>query len=270
MYYREFAADDGKIFSKLNMAIFPDDPWNHISFDEIRQTRQGYFLFSGDERTPAGYVILMKTSDNSGHLQRIGVVPSQRNRGFGRELMRIALEKFKESGMSDRITLYVERDNEIALRLYRKYGFKTFSSSWHFIAKWSTIGDKNPDYESVRVQDEHVDALCMEFSLEEYTLQRLINDPDRVPLLMRHSKTGELMGYCKFTPSFPGCMPFIIKNTGLFDTFARGIEPHALPEFDHVHFTFDDNKELASMMTDRGYELFQSLFKMELTKSSSD
>ena len=62
-------------------------------------------------------------------LTYIGVLPAQRGKGFGRELLNVFIESSRKAGYHF-IELSVEVDNESAIALYKKMGFQiaqTFS-----------------------------------------------------------------------------------------------------------------------------------------------
>jgi len=52
----------------------------------------------------------------------VGVSPEWSGHGLGRRLMTAGLERLRRRGAA-RATLYVEADNEPAVRLYRSIGF---------------------------------------------------------------------------------------------------------------------------------------------------
>jgi ribosomal-protein-alanine N-acetyltransferase len=56
------------------------------------------------------------------HLHHFGITPEYQGRGLSRELLRDSLKFVKEKGYQ--VKLEVHRTNEIAIRLYRKAGFK--------------------------------------------------------------------------------------------------------------------------------------------------
>lgn len=72
-------------------------------------------------------VVLLARSETigAGELSYVGVVPSSRRRGVGRELLRFALARSVEVGFHN-LTLSVDVRNEPALQLYRAHGFRPF------------------------------------------------------------------------------------------------------------------------------------------------
>ena len=59
-----------------------------------------------------------------GSLQNLGIAPAHRNRRVGTRLLFRALEGFLEAGLA-RVHLEVTAQNEGAIRLYRRLGFRT-------------------------------------------------------------------------------------------------------------------------------------------------
>lgn len=59
-----------------------------------------------------------------GAIQNLGIVPSYRDQGLGSSLLLRALQGFRESGV-ERVYLEVTAENEGAIRLYKRLGFRT-------------------------------------------------------------------------------------------------------------------------------------------------
>jgi len=59
-----------------------------------------------------------------GAVQNLGIVPEYRDQGLGSSLLLRALHGFRESGL-DRVYLEVTAENEAAIRLYERQGFRT-------------------------------------------------------------------------------------------------------------------------------------------------
>jgi ribosomal protein S18 acetylase RimI-like enzyme len=65
----------------------------------------------------------------------VGVVPTERSRGYGRELMQKALAVARADGVA-RLTLSVDVRNERAQRLYKSLGFQTYDRREAILAIW--------------------------------------------------------------------------------------------------------------------------------------
>lgn len=73
--------------------------------------------------TPCGTIQGVSDGIGAGVIQNLGVVPAQRGRGLGTALLLKALHGFRQAGLG-RAALEVTAQNEAAVRLYRKLGFR--------------------------------------------------------------------------------------------------------------------------------------------------
>ena len=64
--------------------------------------------------------------DQLGEVYVLGIAPSAAGGGLGKALLLTGLSSLQERG-STRVELYVEADNEAAIKLYLSYGFATVS-----------------------------------------------------------------------------------------------------------------------------------------------
>jgi len=67
----------------------------------------------------------LKLSEDVGAIQNVAVLPEYRRRGIGQTLVLSALQGFYRAGVK-RVTLEVTTDNESAVNLYHRIGFKSF------------------------------------------------------------------------------------------------------------------------------------------------
>jgi ribosomal protein S18 acetylase RimI-like enzyme len=58
-----------------------------------------------------------------GHIDRIAVYPEHQSRGFGTEMIRFVIDRFRRQG-ARRIALSTQEDNFVSQRLYRRLGFR--------------------------------------------------------------------------------------------------------------------------------------------------
>lgn len=72
---------------------------------------------------PCGTVQGLRERSGLGSIQNIGVLPGWRGRGLGEALLLQALHGFRREGMG-RAQLEVTAQNDTALRLYRRLGFR--------------------------------------------------------------------------------------------------------------------------------------------------
>jgi ribosomal-protein-alanine N-acetyltransferase len=65
----------------------------------------------------------------------VGVVPTARRQGLGRQMMRHALAQAQQAGVG-RVTLSVDNRNAPAWALYRSLGFEEFDRREVFLRVW--------------------------------------------------------------------------------------------------------------------------------------
>lgn len=75
-------------------------------------------------RESCGTIQGIRDQAGVGAVQNLGIVPDYRDQGLGSSLLRRALQGFRESGV-DRVYLEVTAENEGAIRLYERLGFRT-------------------------------------------------------------------------------------------------------------------------------------------------
>jgi ribosomal-protein-alanine N-acetyltransferase len=105
-----------------------------ICFTPERAFTQGYFsilfLYNNafgwaleDERGEMAAFILVTIQRNRGNISTIDVHPDFRRLGLGQRLMSLAEENLRQMGMK-KCTLQVAVDNNSAIKLYEKLGYK--------------------------------------------------------------------------------------------------------------------------------------------------
>ncbi|WP_280689684.1 GNAT family N-acetyltransferase [Kitasatospora sp. GAS204B] len=110
----------------IDQVIFLDDAYQFFVLRQLFEVHGERFLVLEHERELAGYAILATTPDDRRHswVLGLGVVPRDRGRGYGRLLMREAIERLTADEVAE-VRLSVEPNNEIALNLYRSMRFET-------------------------------------------------------------------------------------------------------------------------------------------------
>jgi mycothiol synthase len=127
---RSFDADtDAEAWVALNARIFahhPEQGKMTVADLAARQDEDwfdaGDFLLAVDERGELIGYNWLKVEDDLGEIYVLGVSPDAAGRGLGRTLTNAGLARLRERGVST-AALYVEADNEPAVRLYRSVGF---------------------------------------------------------------------------------------------------------------------------------------------------
>jgi len=127
---RSFDADtDAEAWVALNARIFahhPEQGKMTVADLTARQDEEwfdaGDFLLAVDEQGELIGYNWLKVEDDLGEIYVLGVSPAAAGRGLGRTLTNAGLARLRERGVST-AALYVEADNEPAVRLYRSVGF---------------------------------------------------------------------------------------------------------------------------------------------------
>lgn len=254
--------DDWQALDRIDSEIFPEDRIAHEEFNRLAELESSFIIesYSG---VLIGYLILRRFGDDAAHLGRIGVAKASQRKGFGTKLMEFALNWFQEQGGIRQVILYTQKENTAAHRLYRKFGFEVVGTTWHYFVPFDTL---NPSgrYWCQLIQPSEIEAVGKQYSesLPAAQIQRFIEGEQLVFTLK--FPQGQIVGACRFSPTFPGCFPFEIEYIESFDDFLSGLRPYSLPKFDHIRVTFTDNTELAQLCKDRSYKLHHELHKMHL------
>lgn len=120
-------------FDKINRAwiekYFTVEPIDDdvLTHPEERIIRPGGgILFAKIKNEIVGTVALMKHTDDTIELTKMGVYEHARDKGIGKVLLQAAIEKARQMGFS-KLILYSNRKLENAIHLYRKFGFTEFT-----------------------------------------------------------------------------------------------------------------------------------------------
>jgi mycothiol synthase len=84
---------------------------------------------------PCGTVQGMRERDGFGSIQNLGIVPGWRGRGLGQALLLQALHGFRRMGLGQ-ARLEVTAQNETAIRLYRRLGFRRVKTLYKAVPEW--------------------------------------------------------------------------------------------------------------------------------------
>lgn len=84
---------------------------------------------------PCGTVQGMRERDGFGSIQNLGIAPGWRGRGLGEALLRQALYGFRQAGLN-RARLEVTAQNDPAIRLYRRLGFRRVKTLYKAVPEW--------------------------------------------------------------------------------------------------------------------------------------
>ena len=82
----------------------------------------GHIFFAVENDIVLGTVALMKRGDNSFELTKMAVLPNQRGKRIGQQLMQYCID-FAKAHCFKKLFLYSNTKLENAIYIYRKYGF---------------------------------------------------------------------------------------------------------------------------------------------------
>jgi GNAT superfamily N-acetyltransferase len=84
---------------------------------------------------PCGTVESLRERNGVGSIQNLGILPGWRGRGLGEALLLQALHGFHQVGLR-RALLEVTAQNETAIRLYRRLGFRRTKTLYKAVPEW--------------------------------------------------------------------------------------------------------------------------------------
>lgn len=257
--------EDWKDFHQSDIEIFPDDSIPENWFNK-RVERDGFFALGLDSQV-IGQLILALFGEDKGHLGRIGVSRSHQGEGYGDLLMKYAIEWFRKKQVIKQIHLYTQDHNTVAQNLYKKYGFKISGNTWHYFIPYDSLKPLNI-YTCQPILDDEIDPVGEKYqdTLPSAQIRRYLTSNDFNVLTLKNIN-GKIVGACRFTPSFPGCMPFVLDSVDSFDDFLFGLKPFSMPDYDYFRITFTDYPELAQVCEERKFKLHHRLYKMTLVLS---
>jgi ribosomal-protein-alanine N-acetyltransferase len=120
--FRVMTLDDIDDVMKIEESAFPN-PWSRTAFyNEIVNNQFATYLILEEEGKPVGYCGIWVIIDEA-HVTNIAIIPKYRGKKYGDALMKKAIEQARTMGAKT-MTLEVRVSNDVAQRLYRKYGFE--------------------------------------------------------------------------------------------------------------------------------------------------
>ncbi|MHA2141506.1 MAG: GNAT family N-acetyltransferase [Candidatus Thorarchaeota archaeon] len=251
--------DDWPEFQIIDDELFPDDLMDRESFTRII-SRGSFFALESDGKI-IGMLAVSKFGEDAGHLGRIGVTTSMQNQGLGARLMKHAVDWFRNENLAQAI-LYTQDHNKHAQHLYKKFGFEVIGTTWHYFVPFRTITPSG-NYRCDLIQEDEIELVGRKYHnyLPAAQIRRFLETEGQYVFVLKN-KEADIIGACRFTPTFPGCMPFRIDNLDAIDDFLSGLNEHSLPEYDYVRLTFTDNEGLAALCDSRGYKQHHRLYRM--------
>ena len=114
---------DLEAIAEMEKECFPEDPWSYDAFyNEIVENDKTIYLIAEADGKPAGYMGIWEILDE-GHITNVAVRPGFRRMHIAEAIISEILRITAEDGVNS-WTLEVRVDNEPAIRLYEKMGFR--------------------------------------------------------------------------------------------------------------------------------------------------
>ena len=257
--FRSLAIDDWNTFNELEKLIFPDEPMSESSFKRGLSGKSSSFIaLENKSKKFIGYY-RVGVYGEEGHIYRIVVHPNYRRKGLGSVLLEKSMLELKKAGCSS-YYLYVLENNTSAINLYKKYLFEIETNSWQFKIPFKLLPLK-PKGKCRHIVREELESIAQKFHLNPHFLQQYFNYENEHLLLFEYQ--GQQLGFGRFSPYFPGAMPFIISDAKYtFDMVAHFKLYITNPEFDHIKITFDNQKLLVAYLKKKNIPINYELLKM--------
>ncbi len=259
-YLRDLTQTDWEKFHTMDKLIFPDDHYTKESFSSSLPGLNSLFVVMIHKETKdfIGYYRI-GIYGNLGHITRIGVHPDFRRRGYGSILFEKSIY-YLEKKACQKYYLYVLENNTPAIDLYKKYGFTTETKSYQYLVP------KKHLLEKVRGRCRHVEwgeiqMISLRFSLNPFQIQQYFTRENQHVLI--YEVMGQQKGFCRFSPGFPGAMPFILKDPSYAIDFVSILNGFITDKkLGDIKITFDGQENLVQKLNEEKIPLNYELLRM--------
>ncbi|MBN1330831.1 MAG: GNAT family N-acetyltransferase [Candidatus Heimdallarchaeota archaeon] len=259
-YLRDLTVDDWSNFHEMDKLIFNDETMMEETFRSSIVGINSLIIVAIDKETKKfiGY-LLIRIHGNEGHIARIGVLPEFQRKGLGSILLEKSIHHLKKGNCTNYF-LYVLEDNIPAISLYKKYGFNEETISHQFKVPYTKLPN-NPRGKCRHIDWGEIQLISLRFNQNPFRIQQFFGNENQH--VLTYEVMGQQIGFCRFSPNFPGAMPFVLKDvTYLFDFIAHLKELITNNEFNYVRITLDGQEKLVQKMTDEKIPLNYKLLKM--------
>ena len=118
---REMVLEDVDPVLSIEKASFTT-PWSRGAFiKEVTENKLAFYTVAEMDGVIVGYAGVWLIVDE-GHITNIAVAPKYRGRQIGKRILEELIRELKERNIL-RVTLEVRESNEVAIGLYKTYGF---------------------------------------------------------------------------------------------------------------------------------------------------
>lgn len=270
LQFRKFHVKDWVDFQEISKEAFAREGIQKEGY--LQSIEDEGFIGAFIEDKLIGYLRLI-THREYGHLGQIAVTKLERGKGYGNKLTEHALAYFKNKEM-ERVGLYVETKDHVAIKLYEKFGFEKQFESWNFwieenqYIKMEGMGQKVEKTELKILASQDYETVANTFhDINKEELKSHLADEQRIGFTGVESiplglfVDNKLQIYGRFNPEFPGCRPFLVLDTKYFEEFIARLKPYK--KKDYIRLTFDKDSKLANFFQERDYILWHHLWFMQ-------
>jgi len=259
-YLRDLTVNDWEKFNEMEKEIFPEEPIREESFRNGLSSLRALSMVMIHKETKEfiGYYRI-GIYGNLGHIYRIGVHPNYRRKGYGSILLEKSMFQLKKAGCN-KFFLYVKEYNEAAINLYRKFHYDIETKSWQFIIPYKKL-PQEPRGRCRHIEWGEIQLMTLRFNLNPHQIQQYFTRENQH--VMIYENMGQQLGFCRFDPTFPGAMPFIIKDPEYVLDFVSILKSYIInPEFDSVKITFDGQENLVNKLVKGKFKINYNLLRM--------
>ena len=122
-----------RVFGQINGHDWKWRKRRHVD-EDVRRDAEGIFVAEVDGRIVGCISTWQDHEAGIGHIPNIAFVPEFRGRGLGRKLITLAMERFRNSGLTHaKIETLVQ--NDVGNHLYQSLGFREVARQTHFLAE---------------------------------------------------------------------------------------------------------------------------------------
>ncbi|MFW9924227.1 MAG: GNAT family N-acetyltransferase [Candidatus Thorarchaeota archaeon] len=265
-YFRDLTSDDWEKFHEIDELVFPSEPINQESF---LQGLPGLNTLSSvmiDKETKQfmGYYRI-NVFGNFGYIGRIGVHPEFRGKGYGALILEKSIFYLEKAGCK-KFYLYVLEDNNIAINLYKKFGFEIDTKNIQYEIPYGKLPEK-PKGNCRHVEWGEIQLISLRFNQNPFQIQTYFTKENQLVLI--YEIMGQQLGFCRFSPNYPGAMPFVLRDPQYFYDFVSHLKTYITnPEFKAVKITVEGQDRLVEFLNNEKAPIKMQLLKMDKVKEN--